>query len=122
MDTISIEDFAKYVKSSFVTFFTNLIWASLIAAAPWVGAPVISKIVKYVIELLVTFLATKGGLVAFMINTKVFTTAQARDYGKAIEVLHARVIDLKTPLSDEEWDKLETIANHEFSNLVRFAA
>lgn len=122
MDSISIEDFASYVKSSFVTFFTNLIWASLVAAVPWFGSPVISSVVKYVIELVVTFLATKGGLVAFMINTKVFTTAQAKDYTKAIEALHLRIIDLNTPLTDEEWSVLEEKANHEFSNLVRFAA
>lgn len=122
MDSISIEDFANYVKSSFVTFFTNLIWTNLVAAVPWFGTPVISSVVKYVIGLVVSFLATKGGLVAFMINTKVFTTAQAKDYTKAIEALHARVTDLKTPLTDEEWNKLEATANHEFSNLVRFAA
>lgn len=118
MDTIDVEEFAKTVKETFVTYFTNLAFTELVAIAPWVATPFISYLVKWGIEKVVTLLATQGGLVAFMINTKVFTIDQAKDYVGAVERLHAAPDDI----SDEEWSILEDDANHAFKNLIRFGA
>jgi hypothetical protein len=107
------------VKASFVSFFTNLIYAELVAGAPWIAAwPIVGNIARWIIERAVTFAATKGGLVAFMINSKVFTTDQARDYTKALEKLH----QLPDHVSDAEWEKAEDEANHSFGNLFNWTA
>lgn len=118
METIDIEDFASYVKSSFVTYFTNLAWATLVGAAPWLNVPIVRDVVKFIIERSVTFLATKGGLVAFMINTGVFTRDQAKDY---IEVV-TKIDQLPDDVPNAEWEKMENEANRAFENLVRFSA
>jgi hypothetical protein len=116
MDTVDIEDFANQVKKDVVVFFTNLIWTNITAAAPWVNVPVLREILKAIIESIVTFLATTGGLVAFIINTKVFTTDQAKDYTEAV----GNLMQLPEDVSDEEWDKAERAANHAFANLVSY--
>lgn len=116
MDTIPIEDFAKYVKSSFVSYYTDLAMTGILAVAPW-SVPV-SWLTRMFVEFIVTFIATKGGLVAFMINTKVFTKDQAKDYIRIINELHS----LPDDVSDEDWEKKEDEANHYFHNIVNFAA
>lgn len=115
---VDVEEFAGYVKDAVVRFFTDLLYNNLVAAMPWVAWPVISTVVRWVIESGVTFAATKGGLVAFMINTKIFTAAQARDYVKAVEEL-AKAPDT---IPDDEWEKLEDQANAAFERLIRFSA
>ena len=87
LDTIDIEDFAVQVKNDVVTFFTNLVWSNMTAAAPWINIPILRDILKAIIESIITFLATTGGLAAFIINTKVFTTDQAKDYTNAVSDL-----------------------------------
>ncbi len=116
MDTIDIEDFANQVKKDVITFFTNLVWTNMTTAAPWINIPVVREILMAIIESIVTFLATTGGLVAFIINTKVFTTDQAKDYTEAIGDL----LKLPEDVTDEEWAKAEARANHAFANLVNF--
>lgn len=118
MTTIPIEEFAGYVKKSFVTFFTDLIYTNLVLAAPWAASPILGRVIRWIIEQGVAFMATKGGLVAFMINTKIFTMDQAKDYSQAIDKLYKA----SDNISDEEWDKLEREANNKFSDLVRFSS
>lgn len=115
-DTIDIEDFANQVKKDLVSFFTNLVWANLIIVAPWLTSPILAIPVKYVIELIIEFLATTGGLAAFVINTKVFTTDQAKDYMEAV----SNLLTLPDSVSDEEWEKAEDETNKAFANLVNF--
>lgn len=116
LDTIDIEDFANRVKKDLVSFFTALIWANVTIAVPWLNIPVIRDIVKSLIEAIVLFLATTGGLAAFIINTKVFTTDQAKDYTQAISDL----MSLPDDVSDEEWDQAEQKANHAFAQLINY--
>ncbi len=118
MDTIDIEDFANAVKNSFVNFFSNLLYTNLVAALPWMAAPVLSSTMQWIITQAVTFAATKGGLVLFMINTNIFTQDQAKDYMSAIQKLN----NMPEGVPDEEWAKLEMEANHAFGNLIRFSA
>lgn len=116
LDTIDIEDFANRVKQDLVTFFTNLVWANISVAVPWLNIPIVRDIIKAFIEAIILFLATTGGLAAFIINTKVFTTDQAKDYTNAIADLMA----LPEDVSDEEWDKAERRANHAFAQMVNY--
>lgn len=117
MDTIDIEDFAEYVKSSFVTYFTELALTELAIVAPWTKLPVLSWLIRQFVNWVVDYLATKGGQVAFMINTKVFTQDQAKDYMSALEAMHS----LPDTVTDEQWEKAENEANHAFRNLINFA-
>jgi hypothetical protein len=118
LETIPIETFAEYVKSAFVSFFTKLIWTELSVIAPWVNTPLLKQLLKWSIEKGVTFLATQGGLVAFMINTKIFSVDQAKDYREALEKLNK----LPDGVSDEEWEKTEREANLAFERLIRFSS
>lgn len=116
MDTVDIEDLAGKVKSSFVGFWTNFIYGAAVAQMPALAGPIVSTIVKGAIGWAVELMATKGGQVAFMINTGVFTRDQAKDFLEAL-----RAIDkLPDNVSDEEWEKKENEANHAFGNLVNY--
>ncbi len=117
-DSIDVEEFANTVKSTFIIYFTNLVYTQLLVAVPWIAAPFISYIARWVIAAVVTSLATHGGLIAFIINTRVFTIDQAKDYMAAVDKLHEAPDDI----SDEEWSRLELEANHAFKNLIRFSA
>lgn len=116
MDTISIEDFAAKVKSSFISYFTDYIWASATASAPWLLTPIVSYFAKAIIEKFITFVAVEGGMVVFMINTGVFTTDQGRDYMSKVEALHR----LPDDIQESEWERVEREANHAFGNLFNW--
>jgi hypothetical protein len=105
------------VKTNLVKFLTDLLTANLIQNMPFFGLPILNKVSRFVIEQAVSFAATKGGLVLFMINTKVFTTSQASDYLTAISKLKSAPNDI----SDSEWRKLEEEANAAFINLISFS-
>lgn len=111
---VDIEDFAQAVKSSLLKYLLQAVMAlpdvKAIRAIPVVGV-LFEKLVEWIINLLLG----KVGLAAFIINTKVFTQAQAEEYIKAIGKLKA----LPDNVSDEEWAKHEEIANEAFKNLIR---
>jgi len=112
--TVDIEDFAKKVKSSLVTHYTNVAYVALVAQMPVLATPVISSIVKAIIELVVEKLAGIGGLAAFMINTGIFTQDQAKDYISSIQ----KIDQLPEGVSNEEWEKAEDGANIAFSRAI----
>ncbi len=116
MDTIDIEEFANEFKNSFVSVFTEVAMTALIASQPWIAASPLRRPIHDFIEWIITLIGTVGGLVAFMINTHVFTTDQADDWFKSRQVLK----NLPDDVTDEVWDKAEEEANHAFRNLINY--
>jgi glucan phosphoethanolaminetransferase (alkaline phosphatase superfamily) len=117
MDTIDIEDFANSVKSSLHKYLLGVV-ITIPAVAAVIKVPVIGSLAKDFISFLISYVLGEAGLAAFIINTKVFTQAQAKDYLEALKKLEQAPVDIP----DAEWEKLEDEANHAFRNLIRFAS
>lgn len=117
-DAIDVEDLANMIKQSFVAYTSDVLYAELLSIAPWVATPVVSFIVKKAIAWAVNILATKAGYVAFIINSRVLTMSQAKDYMDALN----KIRSLPDDVPDADWEKAENDANHAFRNLIRFAA
>ena len=118
MDTIDIEDFAEAVKSFFVNWFVETVWAAIIVEVPALANSIVAGTIRSGLKWVAEFLATKAGFVAFMINTGVFTKDQAKDFVEAIR----KIETLPADAPDAEWEAAENEANHAFSNLIRFSA
>ena len=116
-DTIDIEDFANAVKSSLLKYLLSVVLA-IPEVAKITAIPIVGPLFKKLIEWILSLALGQAGLAAFIINTKVFTYAQAQDYIDALKKLE------RAPegVSDEEWAKLEDEATRAFSNLIRFSA
>lgn len=110
---LAAEDLVEQAKSSFQQWAVTIILSNLIIWQPWLGSPVIRQVLEMLLNLFLKILIDKGELGAFIINTKVLTSAQASEYRNAI----ADVIKAKT---DEESEKAERIANEKFDNLIKF--
>lgn len=115
-ETIDIESVVSKVKTGFVTFLTRLIVTEAITLLPWLGF--FEKILYETVEWAVNLAATKGGLVAFMINTKVIAIDKGTDYVRAIEVVE----QLPDDVDNETWEKAEREAAHQFKNLFNLAS
>lgn len=83
---------------------------------PFLNTPIIRDLMKSLLHKIIELLAGQGGLVAFVINTRVFTTDQAKDYMDAV----GNILKLPEGVSDEEWEKAELKANHAFAQLVSY--
>lgn len=116
MKTVDIDDFAQAVKSSLIRYLVAALGevpqVKVILAVPIIG-PLFKRILEWVIGLAVG----QAGLAAFIINTRVFTGAQAKDYMAALEKLRSAPDNIP----NEEWEKLEGKANEAFYMLVRFS-
>lgn len=116
MDTIPIDDLVMHAKSDFVNWITTKATTALAIAVPWLS-PVIF-IVSFFLKIAITWLVDKGELGAFILNAKVLTSDQAKDYREAV----AKRILAPEDIPDDQWMEIEYEANHQFTNLVRFAA
>lgn len=117
MKAVDIDDFAQAVKSSLIRYLLQVV-AGLPQVKPVIALPVIGPIFLKIVEWILTLAVGQAGLAAFIINTKVFTGAQARDYMDALDKIN------KAPdnIPDAEWAKLEGKANEAFYNLIHFSA
>jgi len=111
-----IDDLVKAARESFEKWAIGILWAKAIAAAPVLASPWLSWIAKGVIDWFVKTLVGTGELAAFIVNTNVLTSEQAKDYREAI----GKVITAPADISPEEWKKLEDEANKRFDDFVRF--
>lgn len=117
MNPVDIGDFANAVKSSLLKYILSVI-LNMPQVAPIIKMPVVGYVATKIIEWILAAALGKAGLVAFIINTKVFTQDQAKDYLAALKKLE----QAPDNIPDAEWEKLEDEANRAFTNLVRFTA
>lgn len=116
MDTIDIEDLANQFKDDFVSIFTEIAMKGIAVEAPFIlGTPFYGLIEDFV-RWLVTLIGTTGGLVAFIFNTRVFTTDQGSDYISQAQVIK----NLPEDVSDDDWDKAERKRLAAARNLINF--
>lgn len=117
MKTVDVEDFAQAVKSSLIRYLLKVV-SGLPQVKPVIALPVIGPIFLKIVEWILSLAVGQAGLAAFIINTKVFTGAQARDYMDALDKINKAPDDI----SDAEWAKLEGKANEAFYRLVHFTS
>lgn len=116
MDPIPIEKLVEEAKKDFVSFISTAIVSAIMIAVPslsWLETPI-----RYFINLAVVFLVGRGELGVFVLNARVLTSDQAKDYRSAV----AKRLLAPDTVSDDEWEEIENEANHYMVQLVRFAA
>lgn len=116
LDTIDIEELVTQFKDDFVSIFTSTVMSALIAEAPFLANPSMYELAERFIRWVITTIATQGGLVAFVFNTRVFTTDQGSDYIKMVQ----RSKKLPKDVSDDEWSRVERERLRAADNLIAF--
>lgn len=116
MNPIPIESLVQEAKKDFVSWVTGVAMASILTWAPWL-APV-SKLVEFILKLFIAKLVEKGELGAFILNAKVLTSDQAKDYREAV----AKRILAPDDIPDDKWEEIEREANDKMVQLVRVSA
>lgn len=108
-----IGDLVEQARSSFLKWGVQLLLSNLITWQPWLATPLVKQILEIVLTILFKILIDKGELGAFIINTRVLTSQQGKEYKEA-------VIKSLTAQTDEEWENAEREANEKFINLIKF--
>lgn len=121
MDAIPIEDLVTKTKALAIKYGVDLVLAEIAALiGPISGffAPVINFFLKKSVEWAVTVLVNKSDRFLFGVNMDLVTSDQAKDYRASV----AKLIKASDDISDEEWEKLEDEANHNFGQLAKLGA
>lgn len=91
---------------------------AIIAQVPFLGAPIIKQIVSLIVSKILTILIDNAEFGAFVINTRILTSGEAKDYRQAV----SEVLALPPDATKESWEAAERKANEAFGRLIRFTS
>ena len=111
---LTLEDLVREAKSSFLSRSVSLTLTALIKWQPWLGYPIVRRIVEAALTIVFHLLIDKTEFAAFLINTNFLTSQQAKSYREAV----AKVLLIAG--DSPEWEEAERRANAEFERLIRF--
>lgn len=108
----NVQGLVYEAKLSFLNWSTNIVLDNLIIWKPWLANSFLKKITEMILRIILKILIDKGELGAFVINTKILTSSQAKEYREAVaKVMRAT--------SHEEWVNAESEANAKFIELIK---
>jgi hypothetical protein len=115
--TIDITNVVSAVKDTFVTVAVNALFALAVGTPGlgWLGFPIISGIVRAMMNWGVSNLAGLAEMQAFFENTIIRKAGQAQDYVAAVSVKNA----LPKNVSDAEYEQAELAEIAAFRNFVK---
>lgn len=114
--TIDITNLVEMLRSTFVTWGVNYIFAMVIAVPglQWLGAPIISTIFRKCLSWCLDALSNSAVLLAFFANTAIRKSSQAKDFVNAVMAKN----NLPQDVSDEVYAKAEATQMAAFHNFV----
>lgn len=115
-DDIDITDLVEKMRIMFVSLETEASFVALssVAGLQWLQLPIISSIVKKLIEIILNGLSKRTVQQAFFLNTALRKTSQAKDFVDAVNNLEESHDE-----SDEIYEQLELAKIAAFNKLVR---
>lgn len=84
-DSVNIDPTVKKAKATFIAWASQFVFAQLVAAAPWIAWPVVSWLVKQLVQWIVTKIAESAEMYVFIANSVIKSADQAKDFEKAVE-------------------------------------
>lgn len=114
--TVDITDLVNALESTFITLAVQVAYAAIIAVPglQWLGLPVISSILNFSLNWIISLLANDAMLAAFFLNTAIVKASQAGDYIQAVENKN----NLPPTATKEEYEQAEQAEISSFNALV----
>lgn len=114
--TVDITDLVNALESTFITLAVQVAYAAIIAVPglQWLGLPVISSILNFSLNWIISLLANDAMLAAFFLNTAIVKASQAGDYIQAVENKN----NLSPTATKEEYEQAEQAEISSFNALV----
>ncbi len=115
-DTIDITDFIEKARQTFVIWAVDYVFAQamLIPGLQWMALPVVSSLIKLIIERIAIVLSKAAVMQAFFMNTVLRKSSQAKDY---IDAVNSK-LELPDTATDAEYERAERHEIDAFNSFV----
>lgn len=110
---IDITDLVETMRSTFVTWSVNSIYASAIAypGLQWLALPIVNYLFRGLLKIVVDLVSKQAALQLFFMNTAMRKASQATDYVKAVRARQAA--------KPEDYERAELYEIAAFNAFVR---
>lgn len=74
------DDYVSAMKEAFVSIGANAAFTAIAASAPWVKAPIVNVVVKFILKRILSFVVNSGETAAFFLYIDTRVNAQASEF------------------------------------------